>query len=182
MGISPASWSLFGVIWDSSVVLAHLVLEMDIQGARILELGCGIGLPSHILNLRKANITATDVHPCAEEFMDQNTLLNDCRKIPFVQTSWLDIDSDLGRFDVIIGSDLLYERDHVEQLSSFIERHSMPNNKVVIVEPGRFLHDRFSREMKKQGYGFHKRRPEVNRFLDKPFKGMVLTYERLNAL
>ena len=182
MGISSASWSLFGVVWDSSIVLAHLVYEMDIQGVRILELGCGIGLPSHILNLRNANITATDIHPCAEEFMERNALLNECNKIPFVQTSWLDIDSALGRFDVIIGSDLLYERDHVEQLSSFIERHSMPNNKVVIVDPGRFLHARFSREMKKQGYGFQKRRPEVGRYLDKPFKGMVLTYERLNAL
>jgi predicted nicotinamide N-methyase len=164
------------------MVLAHLVLEMDIQEVRILELGCGIGLPSHILNLRNANITATDVHPCAEEFMAQNALLNESGKIPFVRTSWLDIDSALGRFDVIIGSDLLYERDHVEQLSSFIERHSTPNNRVVIVDPGRFLHARFSREMKKLGYSFQKCRPEANGYLDKPFKGMVLTYDRLRRI
>lgn len=164
------------------MVLARIVLEMDIQGVSILELGCGIGLPSHILNLRKANITATDVHPCAEEFMEQNASLNDSSKIPFVRTSWLDMDGVLGRYDVIIGSDLLYERNHVGQLSSFIERHSKSSNKVVIVDPGRFLHTRFSREMEKMGYSCQKFRPETNSYLDKPFKGMVLAYERVNTV
>ena len=37
-GISSAQWPLFGVIWDSSKVLAHEMLEFDIAGKRILEL------------------------------------------------------------------------------------------------------------------------------------------------
>ena len=178
LGVSPASWGLFGVIWDSSQVLAHLMLDIDIKGKRILEVGCGIALPSLILNKREADITATDYHPCARDFLEQNTALNQNKTIPFVRTSWLDINSELGRFDVIIGSDLLYEPDHVDQLSSFIGRHSQPNSRVIIVDPGRFLHARFSRRMKKLGYSFQKDRPEFTEYLDKPFKGMVLSYKR----
>ena len=181
LGVSPASWSFFGVVWDSGRVLAHLMLDIEIGGKRFLEIGCGIGLPSLILNRRKANITATDYHPCAESFLEQNTILNNGSPIPFVRTSWLDMDRELGRFDVIIGSDLLYEPDHVELLSSFIGRHSMPDSRVIIVDPGRFLHARFSRGMKNLGYTFQKDRPEMTEYLDKPFKGMVLTYVRTDA-
>jgi len=151
---------------------------MDIRGKRILEIGCGIALPSLLLNGRQANITATDCHPCVREFLERNTFLNNGKPIPFVRTSWLDINSDLDRFDVIIGSDLLYEPDHVEQLSSFIDRHSMPGGRVIIVDPGRFLHARFSREMKMRGYSCQKSRPEITAYLENPFKGSVLSYEK----
>jgi predicted nicotinamide N-methyase len=154
------------------------MLDLDIQDKSILEVGCGIALPSLILNKRKADITATDHHPCARNFLEQNTALNHGKKIPFVCTSWLDIQNELGRFDVIIGSDLLYEPDHVEQLSSFIDLHSKPNSKVIIVDPGRFLHSRFNRKMKKLGYDYEKMRPEITDYLDNPFKGMVLSYKR----
>ena len=155
------------------------MLDMDIQERRVLEIGCGIGLPSLLLNRRKANITATDQHPCAEDFLERNTSLNNDSSIPFVRTSWLDMNSELDLFDVIIGSDLLYEPDHVEQLSSFIGRHSMPSSRVIIVDPGRFLHARFCRKMKELGYSCQKSRPEITSYLDKPFKGLVLSYERV---
>jgi hypothetical protein len=37
MGISSASWPLFGIIWSSSEVLAHLMFDYEIEGVRILE-------------------------------------------------------------------------------------------------------------------------------------------------
>lgn len=159
-------------------MLAHLMLELDVEGKRVLEIGCGIGLPSLILNKREANITATDHHPCVAEFLERNTFLNSDNPIPFVRTSWLDVNKELGRFDVIIGSDLLYEPDHVEQLSSFIGRHSMPISRVMIVDPGRFLHARFSRKMNTLGYSHEKSRPESTGYLGNPFTGVVLSYER----
>ena len=63
LGISSAQWSLFGVVWPSSEVLAHFMFDFDTKGKRILEIGCGIGLTSLLLNQRKADITATDYHP-----------------------------------------------------------------------------------------------------------------------
>ena len=108
LGISSATWPLFGVVWDSSQVLAHFMLEHDIEGKRILEVGCGIALTSLVLNHRHADITATDHHPEVESFLKQNVKLNNGQKIPFTRTDWTNKNSDLGEFDLIIGSDLLY--------------------------------------------------------------------------
>lgn len=63
LGISSATWPLFGIVWASGTVLAHLMAEQEIDGLRILEVGCGIALASLVLNQRHANITATDYHP-----------------------------------------------------------------------------------------------------------------------
>ena len=114
LGISSANWSLFGVIWASSKVLADLMSRIDIKGKRILEVGCGVGLASLILNHRKAEITATDYHPEAEQLLLSNTGLNDDADIPFQRVGWDDSASELGQYDLIIGSDLLYEQKHAE--------------------------------------------------------------------
>src|SRR5690606_33185490 len=45
-GISSATWSLFGQLWPAGALLAHAMERFDIEGKRILELGCGIGLAS----------------------------------------------------------------------------------------------------------------------------------------
>lgn len=88
LNISSASWPLFGVVWASSRILAELLCDYDIGGKRILEVGCGIGLSSLLLNQRQANITATDHHPEAEHFLSENVKLNQGRAIPFVRTGW----------------------------------------------------------------------------------------------
>ena len=178
LGISSSNWSLFGVVWDSSQVLAHFMFDYDIKGKRILEIGCGIGLSSLMLNSRNANITATDYHPEVEIFLAQNVMLNKGKDIPFVRTGWADNDTSLGKFDVIIGSDLLYERDHIDLLSNFIDQHSQPHCEVIIVDPGRAQHARFSKKMVSLGYSHSQSKPENVDYLDKPFKGQVLRYQR----
>ena len=55
LGISSAQWSLFGVLWKSSEVLAHEMANFPIQGKRILEVGCGLALSSLLLNARRHN-------------------------------------------------------------------------------------------------------------------------------
>jgi ETFB lysine methyltransferase len=178
LGISSAQWSLFGVVWDSSEVLARFMFDFDINGKRILEVGCGIGLTSLMLNQRQADITATDYHPEAGSFLSENTELNKSKKIPFVRTGWADADSGLGEFDLIIGSDLLYERGHAELLSAFIDRHAKPLCEVIVVDPGRGYHARFSKQMVNLGYSHSQSKPVDVEYLSEPFKGQVLRYNR----
>jgi len=178
LGISSANWPLFGVIWESSEVLAHFMFDYEIENKRILEVGCGMALSSHILNQRLADITATDYHPEVEDFLLKNIALNNGKKIPFVRTSWADQENDLGKYDVIIGSDLLYESDHVDLLSNFIDKHAMPACEIIVVDPGRGNHARFSKKMIKLGYTHSQNKPENTSYLSKPFKGQVLRYQR----
>lgn len=179
LGISSAVWPLFGVIWASGQVLAHHMSQYNVAGKRILEVGCGIGLASLILNRRLADITATDYHPEAGSFLEENVRLNQGKPVPFVRTGWADPDSGLGAFDLIIGSDLLYEREQVALLSTFIDRHARPECEVVLVDPGRGHHARFSKTMVGLGYDHRQQAAVDTIYLDAPYKGQILTYSRV---
>jgi ETFB lysine methyltransferase len=178
LGISSAAWPIFGVIWPSSVVLAHIMLDYNVDGKRILEVGCGIALASLLLNHRLADITATDHHPEASAFLNLNVALNTGKSIPFVRTGWKDAENSLGTFDLIVGSDLLYESGHARDLSEFIDLHANSSCEVVIVDPGRGNHANFSKRMVHLGYSHCQRKPVDTSYLKTPFKGMILTYSR----
>lgn len=178
LGISSATWPLFGIVWDSSRVLAHLLSDFNILGKRILEVGCGIGLTSLLLNHRLADITATDYHPEAGKFLLENIRLNKGKDIPFIRTGWEDKESNLGKFDLIIGSDLLYERNHADLLSGFINQHANLACEIIVVDPGRGNHAPFSKKMVSLGYSHTQSKPDTSEYLIKPFKGQILRYSR----
>jgi len=178
-GISSATWSLFGVVWPASKVLAHYIEDYDVKGKRILEVGCGIALTSHLLNSKDADITATDYNPDVEDFLNDNSRLNHLKKIPFERTSWTDNSDHLGKFDLIIGSDILYERWHIEELSKFINKHAKEKCEIIISDPGRGNHAKFSKTMVSLGFSFMQFKPKKTEdYLSKTFKGQLIKYTR----
>ncbi|MCL1125372.1 class I SAM-dependent methyltransferase [Shewanella surugensis] len=177
LGISSAQWPLFGVIWDSSQILAHEMEHFSIHNKRILEVGCGIALSSVLLKRLNANITATDYHPEAERFLQENIKLNQSGDIPFLRTNWNNQKDTLGTFDLIIGSDLLYEKEHITLLSAFIHRHANPHCEVIIVDPGRGNHAAFSKQMTLLNYSHTQHLPKNSHYLSHPFKGKILHYQ-----
>ncbi len=179
VGISEALWPLFGVVWPSSLVLAHHLLEYDFGPKRILETGCGMALNSLLLNKLDADITASDYHPEAGEFLARNTALNKDPEIKFVRADWSDANQELGLFDLIIGSDILYEQGHAEALATFIARHSKPGSEAIIVDPGRGNKNKFIAKMKTFGFTSEESRPTDLEYLDEPFKGHLLKFERI---
>lgn len=178
LGISSASWPLFGIVWASGQVLAEEMYHYDITNKRILEVGCGIALASLVLNHRHADITATDYHPETEAFLAINAELNQDKKIPFTRTGWSDEVSELGKFDVIIGSDILYESEHVDLLSAFIDQHAAEHCEVILVDPGRGHHAKFSKKMLALGYSHQQHKPIQKIDSDYVFNGQILRYQR----
>jgi len=182
LGITSSTWSLFGVIWASGELLAHLMSDYDIKGLRILEVGCGIGLASHVLTNRGADITATDRHPEAETFLEENIKLNNSKDIPFFRTDWSDENDKLGKFDLIIGSDLLYEPNHASLLSQFIDRHALPNCQIILIDPGRGHLSSFTKSMALLGYSCVQSAPEAVERLTQPIRNAskfrTLNYRR----
>ncbi len=178
LGICSTSWPLFGVLWPSSLVLAHHMQAYDIVGKRILEVGCGMALSSLLLNHRRADITATDYHPAVHYFLNKNTELNGDKPIRFERLDWSQHKGSLGLFDTIIGSDLLYEDQHVAILAEFIGRHAQPNCEVVIVDPGRGRKNKIIAKLAALGFSSHQQKPIDTVYLDQPFKGHLLTFLR----
>ena len=139
---------MFGELWPSGIALAEDMAAFPIEGKRILEVGCGLALPSLVLKHRGADITASDHHPEAEDFLKFNAKENGLPPVPFRLASWKD--ADLGRFDLIIGADLLYERDQPALLAGFLSRHAPAE--AIIADPGRRQLGEFNRLMAARGY------------------------------
>ena len=178
LGISSATWPIFGVIWPSSLVLAHYISDYDIGSKRILEIGCGMALTSLLLNKQCADITATDYHPEAGKFLERNTLLNKDKPIGYEQADWGGGQDSLGLFDLIVGSDLLYEDEHVELLANFIEAHAKPSCEVILVDPGRGRKNKLRNRMEAFGFTAIYEKPVHTDYLDDEFNGYILQFER----
>ncbi len=179
LGISSALWPLFGIIWPSSKVLANYMLHFDTTSKKVLEVGCGIGLSSLLLNHLDAHITATDYHPEVESFLLKNTHLNDDKKIPFIRADWAEAkNSAFDEYDLIIASDVLYESSCAELLSTFLNQYAKKSCEIIIVDPDRGNHSKFSKEMVGLGFTHTKFKPDTQSYMQEPYKGHIHCYQR----
>lgn len=161
LGISSAQWSLFGLVWPSG---RHLAAAMAARALRvdesILEIGCGLALASLVSHRRGALVTASDIHPLAGTFLLENLRLNDLAPMRYCAGDWSTgaqpqaggAPQVQGRFDLIMGSDVLYERDDGGALAAFIERHALPACEVLIVDPNRSNRAAFNRRLALLGF------------------------------
>ncbi len=190
LGISSAAWPLFGLLWPSGAHLAARLAARPVQaGERILEVGCGLALASLVGHRRGADLTASDRHPLAGVFLAENLRLNALAPMKYRHGHWSAtlsqtqhaVDAGLqalaGRFDLIIGSDLLYERDDGGALARFIGRHAAPSAQVWIVDPDRGNRPGFNRHMGAQGFVLREERLDQVALLEVPaYKGRLLSY------
>ncbi|HEY4368286.1 MAG TPA: methyltransferase domain-containing protein [Steroidobacteraceae bacterium] len=178
-GISPATWPLFGMLWPAGFALAEEMSRFAIGGKRILEVGCGTGLSSLVLQRRGADITATDHHPLASEFLLHNARLNGLAPIKYQDAQWQGPNPLLGQFDMIVGGDVLYERDHPGLLATFIQCHAKPAACVLIADPGRGYRGQFSTRMLAQGYT-RTERAFSSDGVEHESKGRILRFDRVS--
>jgi predicted nicotinamide N-methyase len=194
MGISSASWPLFGLAWPSGLQLAACMASRPIVvGEKILELGCGLALPSLVCHRLGADITASDCHPLAGDFLLENLALNQLGPMKYRHGDWaaappVHADDEAlplsvaGRFDLLIGSDLLYERDVSGALAGFIEQHAKARAQVWIVDPDRSNRPAFNRLMFEQGFDLKESRLDQAATEDaQAYKGRLLVYQRAGA-
>lgn len=189
-GISSAAWPLFGLLWPSGAQLAaRIALHPVTSGERILELGCGLALASLVGHRRGADMTASDCHPLAEDFLIENLRLNELGPMKYRHGHWgghaasparggLPATPMLsGRFELIIGSDLLYERDDEGTLSGTIARHAAPGGEVWIVDPDRGNRAAFHKQMIAAGFsGREERLDRAAAGFQLGYKGRLLVY------
>jgi predicted nicotinamide N-methyase len=98
-------------LWPAATALASAL--PDVAGLRVVELGCGLGLPSLVAAARGAQVTATDWAREAVELLAANAARNGLELHAEVW-DWRGSRGD--RFDVALAADCLYERRNVEPL------------------------------------------------------------------
>jgi 2-polyprenyl-3-methyl-5-hydroxy-6-metoxy-1,4-benzoquinol methylase len=177
-GISPACWPLFGQVWPSAQKLADLMQGWELGTHRILEIGCGLALASLVIHRRGGDVTASDCHPLTESFLQNNLQRNKLPAMKYATGNWARANPALGRFDLIIGSDVLYERDHPGQLSAFIESHAAACAEVLIVDPNRGNRRAFTVNMDKLGFALTETRLCSLLADGADYRGRLLHYRR----
>jgi len=178
LGVSSATWPLFGLVWPSAQKMADLMQTWPLHNLRILEIGCGLALASLVIHRRLGNITASDCHPYTQRFLSANLLLNALPMMAYQSGHWGRDNPLLGEFDLIIGSDVLYERDHPAQLADFIQRHAAQHAQVLIIDPNRGHRSAFNKCM--SGHQFDLTQSEIVLPLHDltPYRGSLLNYQR----
>ena len=177
-GISPACWPLFGQIWPSARKLADLMQGWELDSRRVLEIGCGLGLASMVVHRRHGDITASDCHPLTESFLHANLLLNQLPGMKYRTGHWGRANPGLGEFDLLIGSDLLYERSQPEQLAAFLQRHAAPRAEVLIIDPNRGNRSSFNRHMAGLAFALTETVLDLPLEDGTPYRGRLLHYRR----
>lgn len=177
-GISSASWPLFGMVWPSARVLAGAMQTYDLAGKRILEVGCGLALASLVIHRRHGNITASDCHPLTQVFLKENVRLNALPHMQYQTAHWGRENLSLGKFDLIIASDVLYERDMPETLSRFIDCHSNDRVDIIVLDPDRGNRSGFCRKMVNLGYAPNIQRASTTQNTGEAYRGHFLNFSR----
>ena len=158
-GIGEGNWSYFGQVWSAGRHLAEAMGDFDLAGKRTMEIGCGLALAGLITHKRHADVTVSDRHPLAEAFLLANLALNALPPLPYVDLDWTKAPPSLGRFDLLLASDVLYEAGHPLELAHFVEDHLESGGEVIIVDPGRHRHATLSRHLRALGLACTEVRP-----------------------
>jgi predicted nicotinamide N-methyase len=122
-------------LWPSGLALARHVATRELRGHRVLELGCGLGLPALAAALRGADVLATDWAEEAIELLRRNAERNGVF-LRLARVRWSEPEPLLraAPWDLVLGADLLYEARNAEQLAELLPELG---GEVLLAEPGR---------------------------------------------
>jgi predicted nicotinamide N-methyase len=123
-------------LWASGELLANAVAERDVAGQRVLELGCGLALPSLAAALGGAEVLATDWSADAIALLETNAERNGIRLETKV-VAWSSADVLVARapWDLVLAADVLYERRNVDELLALLPQ--LAPTEVLMADPGR---------------------------------------------
>jgi predicted nicotinamide N-methyase len=116
-------------LWPAGLALAR-ALPSQLDGVRVVELGCGLGVPALVAAARSADVTAIDWAADAVELLRENAARNGLR-LGVEHADWREFTGD---YDLALAADVLYEARNVEPLLELLPRLAP---EALIAEPGR---------------------------------------------
>ena len=138
-------------LWPSARVLADEVAVMRLAGLRVLELGCGLGVVSLAAALAGADVLATDYYDDALRFASVNVATATGRAIRTRMVDWTALPAKLGRFDVVLASDVLYEHRYAAFVADAISHTLVRGGEAIVADPGRLALGEFLDECAARG-------------------------------
>lgn len=123
-------------LWPSALALARYLTERLLSGRRVVELGCGVGLPTVVALDRGAGVMVTDHYDAALDFTVHNARTNTGREPETMLLDWHTPPVEgPGRFDLVLAADVLYERRNVPSLAALIPALLAPEGEAMLADP-----------------------------------------------
>lgn len=129
----PAYWTLS---WPSGHALAALLERRELAGRRVLELGCGLGLPSLVAQRHGADVLATDNEREALGLLRRNA-----RRVLHhpMRTLLVDVLAELPDalveacpFELVLAADVLYRPDLCLAIAALLPQLVEPGGEALI--------------------------------------------------
>ena len=129
-------------IWPSSTILAAHLVELSQKPGRSvsgrgLELGCGLGLVTTAAMIAGYEMLATDYYTDALAFTRANAWRNTGQSPDARMIDWRHFPAKVGKFDLVLASDVLYERTYAELLPGIIKKSLRRGGMAIVADPGR---------------------------------------------
>jgi len=153
----PVEWAplvpYWSVLWRSGVALAR---ELDGEapgGRRVVELGCGLAIPSIAAARAGASVLATDAEPDAVDLVARNAELNGV-EVEATVADWTSTPATRelagrGPFDLVLAADVLYERPTVARMLSLLPRLAPV---ALLADPSRPTCELFLEQARERGW------------------------------
>jgi predicted nicotinamide N-methyase len=134
----------WAVLWRSGLALARELDDPALGGLRVVELGCGLAIPSLAAARAGAKVLATDSAAEALALVARNARVNHL-SLETAAVEWTEPDALVRRapFDLVLAADVLYERASVGLLLSLLPRLAPL---AWIADPGRSVAEAFLEE------------------------------------
>jgi predicted nicotinamide N-methyase len=143
----------FGVLWPAAEALSIYLNDHQelIKNKSVLELGAGLGFPSLVASHHGGKVLCTDFHPDGEVYFKRN-----CRhsnlSCDYLRLNWRSPSEEIGKFDLVMGSDILYENKHAREVALGLVRFLKPQGKILLSDPGRSYLQSFLEAMKADNF------------------------------
>lgn len=128
----PPYWAL---VWTGARAIAATVATLSLPAsARVLDLGCGLGLSGLAAAQRGAAVTFGDYLEAPLEFV-RATLARSATAGCSVRTiDFTGGHDDGARYDLILAADIVYDPAHYVPLAAFLDRHLSPGGAILLTE------------------------------------------------
>jgi predicted nicotinamide N-methyase len=138
-------------LWPSARILGEELAVMRLSGQRVLELGCGLGVVAIGAVWGGADVTATDYYEEATLFAGLNVMEATGTPITTRMVNWVELPLDLGKFDVVLASDVLYEHRYASLVANAIATTLVRGGEAIVADPGRIALQEFLDECSARG-------------------------------